>query len=208
MPVILSQRIDTASDYEDVPFRTYHFPARYRRQVKPGDQFVYYQGNRHRRAHRYYFGCGVVGRIVERVDGASFDADLIDSRRFAAPVPIYNPDGGFLESLGFATVRKSENPPWQNSIRPLSEEAMEAILAAADIDAASLNVASEIESQTAELHALETLNDRYGSLSPEIRRQRVATHLDRGVAVTASLKKLLGPTCQICGWEGVSKDRW
>ena len=33
------------------------------------------------------------------------------------------PDEGYIEQLGYETVRKSINPPWQSSIRPLSEEA-------------------------------------------------------------------------------------
>ena len=49
MKIILSQRIDTDTDYEDVPFETYHFPKRYRTQIRPGDRFIYYQGNRYKR---------------------------------------------------------------------------------------------------------------------------------------------------------------
>lgn len=43
-------------------------------------------------------------------------------------VPIYLPDRGYVEQLGYETVRKSINPPWQSSIRPLSKDAYEYIL--------------------------------------------------------------------------------
>jgi len=60
MKIILSQRIDIESEYQDVPFSSYHFPKRYRNQIHPGDQFIYYQGDRYKKEHRYYFGCGVI----------------------------------------------------------------------------------------------------------------------------------------------------
>ena len=48
-------------------------------------------------------------------------------------VPIYLPGGGYIKQLGFETVRKKINPPWQSSIRPLSQEAYDYILGAADM---------------------------------------------------------------------------
>ncbi len=47
---------------------------------------------------------------------------------FEKKVPIYLPDGGYVEQLGYDTVRKSINPPWQSSVRPLSEQAYSYIL--------------------------------------------------------------------------------
>lgn len=44
-------------------------------------------------------------------------------------VPIYLPENKYIEQLGYETVRKSPTPPWQSSIRPLSEEAYQYILA-------------------------------------------------------------------------------
>lgn len=38
MKIILSKRIDTESEYEDVPFSSYHFLKRYRNQIYLGDQ--------------------------------------------------------------------------------------------------------------------------------------------------------------------------
>lgn len=37
MIVILSQRIDIQSEYEDELFKTYHYPSRYRNQLHEGD---------------------------------------------------------------------------------------------------------------------------------------------------------------------------
>lgn len=39
MNIILSQHIDTDSNYDDVPFQLYHYPKRYNKQIKPGDIF-------------------------------------------------------------------------------------------------------------------------------------------------------------------------
>jgi hypothetical protein len=45
MNIILAQRIDYESGYEDIPFQLYHFPKRYRNQIRCGDMFIYYQGD-------------------------------------------------------------------------------------------------------------------------------------------------------------------
>ncbi|MCD8151032.1 MAG: hypothetical protein LUE92_16050, partial [Clostridiales bacterium] len=55
-------------------------------------------------------------------------ADLMACQKFERKVPIYLPDGGYVESLGFKAVRKSVNPPWQSSVRPLSKAALEFII--------------------------------------------------------------------------------
>jgi hypothetical protein len=39
------------------------------------------------------------------------------------------PGGGYIEQLNYESIRKKENPPWQSSIRPLSEEAYKYIIA-------------------------------------------------------------------------------
>lgn len=43
MPIILSQRIDLVSDYQDKPYFRYHFPKRYRNQVKRSDRSVFHK---------------------------------------------------------------------------------------------------------------------------------------------------------------------
>ena len=109
----------------------YHFPARYKSQIKAGDIFVYYQGDRYNREHRVYFGTGYVNKIYT-VDGESYYAELIKCQSFENEVPIYlNDDQGYIEQFGYETVRKSQTPPWQSSIRPLSEAAYKYILSKA-----------------------------------------------------------------------------
>lgn len=135
MIVVLSQRIDFDSEYADELFNSYHYPARYRNQLHKGDVFVYYQGNRYDKSQRYYFGVGTVGDIVTS-DGENYYAKLLDCQQFEKKVPIYLPDGGYIEQLGYETVRKSIMPPWQSSIRPLSQEAFDYILNAAGIQKA------------------------------------------------------------------------
>lgn len=128
MLIILSQKIDSDSAYiGDEVFKTYQYPGRYRNQIHKGDTFIYYQGNRRDKSQRYYFGTGVVGEIT-KIDAENYYAKLINVKRFQKIVPIYLPDGGYIEQLGYETVRKNINPPWQSSIRPLSEEAYKYIL--------------------------------------------------------------------------------
>ena len=132
MLVILSQKVDTASSYSDELFNSYHYPAKYRNQLHEGDIFIYYQGNRHDKSHRYYFGIGTVGEILT-TDGENYYAKLLNCQQFEKKVPIYLPDGGYIEQLGYETVRNSINPPWQSSIRPLSQKAFDYILNTAGI---------------------------------------------------------------------------
>ena len=132
MLVILSQKVDSKSDYMDEPFLTYHYPARYRNQLRKGDVFIYYQGNRFDTSQRYYFGVGRIGEILT-TDGVNYYAKLIDCQRFEQPVPIYLPDGGYIEQLGYEDVRQSLLPPWQSSVRPLSQKAYDYILNTAGV---------------------------------------------------------------------------
>lgn len=132
MLVILSQKVDSESSYADELFKLYHYPAKYKNQLNKGDVFIYYQGNRYDKSQRYYFGVGTVGEIFT-ADGENYYARLLDCQRFEKKVPIYLPDGGYIEQLGYESVRKSINPPWQSSVRPLSQKAYDYILNAAGI---------------------------------------------------------------------------
>ena len=132
MLVILSQKIDTTSSYSDELFNSYHYPAKYRNQLHEGDFFIYYQGNRFDKSQRYYFGVGTVGEILT-TDGENYFAKLLNCQRFENKVPIYLPDGGYIEQLGYETVRNSINPPWQSSVRPISQKAFDYILKAAGV---------------------------------------------------------------------------
>lgn len=206
MKIILSQRIDTASDYDDVPFSTYHFPKRYRNQIHPGDRFIYYQGNRHKKDQRYYFGCGVIGKVYPDITSDSFYAEILQGDRFNPKVPIYSPVGeGFLESLGFKQVRNKPNPSWQNSIRKVSDEAFNEILRLGSIQADAGVPTSQIEEESDALSVLKLVNSQYAEAAPEKRNKTIQSYLDRGVSVTNALKSLLGAKCQVCGWAGFKK---
>lgn len=128
MYIILSQRKDIEIAYSDELYKVYHFPARYKNQISTGDIFVYYQGDRFDRTHRVYFGTGTVGRIYTN-DGDSYYAELHDCYAFEKEIPIYlKNDEGYVEQFDYETIRKSPNPPWQSSIRPLSEKAYQYIV--------------------------------------------------------------------------------
>ena len=127
MIIILSQKIDSESSYSDDVFKIYHYPSRYRNQIHVGDTFVYYQGNRYKKEERYYFGTGTIESIYKGEDN-DYYAVLTNCKKFDNNVSIYLADGGYIEQLDYQTVRKSINPPWQSSIRPLSEKAFRHIL--------------------------------------------------------------------------------
>ena len=127
MYIILSQRIDIKSDYDDYIFHLYHFPSRYRSQIKCGDKFIYNQGDRTDREHRFYFGCGEIGEIYS--DGQDgFYAKVINPYRFEKKVGIHYEKAKFYESMDYESVRKKPKPPWQSAIRKLSEKAYERII--------------------------------------------------------------------------------
>lgn len=177
MLVILSQKIDTESTYNDELFNSYHYPARYKKQLQKGDLFIYYQGNRYDKSQRYYFGVGTVGQI-QTTDGENYYAKLLDCQLFEKKVPIYLPDGGYIEQLGYDTVRNSINPPWQSSIRPLSQKAFDYILNAAGVQTtpnttlASLDDLKEklkssirdffIENDPSAIHRIESISTAIG----------------------------------------------
>ena len=205
MTIILSQRIDKSSDYDDIPYYRYNFPKRYRNQIKSGDIFIYYQGDRWKRENRYYFGYGVIGSIEMTEDGERYFAYILDGESFQRKVPIYNPEGGFYESLGYNSIRTSVNPSWQNSIRKISEEAFNAIINAGGIISNKINSISEIESNTNPIETINNFNNKYNQVCPEKRKRFLNTHIDRGTAVTNALKQILGARCQVCGLAGFEK---
>jgi len=190
----------------DLSCSAYHFPKRYRNQIRPGDRFVYYQGNRSKKEHRYYFGCGVIGAVEPSASGEYFYAEILEGRKFANVVPIYLPtEEGFIESLSFDQVRNKPNPSWQNSIRRIADEAFSRILELANVEQDAGEDSSLLESGTDALSILKRMNNRYAHTSPQERSRMVQKYLDRGSAVTKALKSLLGPKCQVCGWSGFPK---
>ena len=128
MFIILSQRKDIEMLYSDSLYNVYHFPSKYKNQIHEGDVFVYYQGDRTNKEHRVYFGTGTVGKIHTK-DGISYYAELVNCMSFEKEISIYlDGDPKYVETFGFDTIRKSPNPPWQSSIRPLSDKAYQYII--------------------------------------------------------------------------------
>ncbi|WP_270406029.1 HNH endonuclease [Paenibacillus timonensis] len=206
MFILLSQRIDTKSSYEDIPFSLYHYPKKYKNQINTGDIFIYYQGDRYKRNNRYYFGFGVIGKIDISEDGEEYYAQILEGVPFPNKVPIYKPDGGFYESINYSEIRKKLNPPWQNSVRKISETAFTEILKAANVININLyQDISDIETKQDPIELLKSFNEKYQNLSPQKRDRVVSAHIDRGKSVTDALKKILGHNCQICGIDGFEK---
>ena len=84
----------------------------------------------------------------------------------------------------------------------MSPEAFATVLRLGGVEADHGVNTHEIESAGDALKVLQMLNDRYANAPPEERQRKLEQHLDRGVAVTAALKRILGGSCQICGWQG------
>jgi len=143
MYIILSQRKDIETTYMDRLFSLYHFPRRYKNQIRSGDLFIYYQGDRYSRENRYYYGKGKIGSIYQ-TGSNDYYAELTDCYEFSSTVPIYM-EGGYFEQIDYHKVRRSINPPWQSSIRPLSEKAAEKILSLANELTPVNNIALQTE---------------------------------------------------------------
>ena len=125
--IILSQAKDFKSEYDDVLFEVYHFPACYRRRINKGDIFIYNQGKQSGSGNiRYYYGTGVVGDIYTRDNGVTYFAELKHCKIFYNNVPIKFDNGEYIEQLGFEGQRS--RPNWESSIRKLSESAYKNII--------------------------------------------------------------------------------
>jgi len=205
VPIILSQRIDLQSEYEDIPFVIYHFPARYINQIKSGDIFIYYQGDRSKKANRYYFGAGVIGAIEPDVTGKSYYASIMEGAVFPAKVPIHKDDGSYYEAIDYNTVRNKMKPPWQSSIRPLSQKAFSSIIDVATVETTPLFSYANIETAGDPLDVLKKVNEKYKNALPDKKERLINRYIDRGNAVVNALKKILGAKCQICNGEGFIK---
>ena len=125
--IVLSQAKDFKSEYDDVLFELYHFPARYRSTINTGDVFLYYQAKQGGSADvRYYYGTGVIGNIYSLDHGVTYYAELKDCKVFYNNVPNKFADGKYIEQLGFEGKRV--RPNWESSIRRLSDEAYSTII--------------------------------------------------------------------------------
>lgn len=206
MPIILSSKVDVESDYDDILFEKYHYPKSYRNQIRSGDKFIYYQGDRRKKTNRYYFGFGIIGKIECSSDGEYFYAYILNGRLFQNKVPIYDPKGGYYESTNYSSVRQKEIPAWRNSIRKLSNEAFDKIMELSGINYLDILDMSEIEFKENPIEIIENLNEKYEGYEAIKKNKIVKQYIDRGQNVTNSLKKILGWKCQICKWEGFIKN--
>ena len=226
MPIILSQHIDKPSDYDDVPFQIYHYPKRYRNQIKIGDSFIYYQGDRHKKKNRYYYGCGIISGISPSTDSDSYYATISNSIRFNPIVPIYHPDGGFFESKGYNEVRNRINPAWQNAIRKVSKKAFDEILTHAGLSNRlfldlvevhhllseenipkikpilsnfnEIEIERLLEEDYSEDDLLSVLNN-LNSKAHLLEKKAIVKRRVANQKVTKTLKKLYNNSCQLCG---------
>ncbi|CAM3505007.1 MULTISPECIES: HNH endonuclease [Saccharibacillus] len=225
MLLILSQKLEKESDYKDIPFKVYHFPSRYKNQINSGDTFLYYQGDRHKKKNRYYFGCGKIGEVTSAEEG-HYNAELLDTWRFINTVPIYDTNNEFYESIGYSQVRNKPNPAWQNSIRKISAAAFKTILSKSGMDALTISqwmdtnpmnesfkesiIFDTFLNNFSEEH-IETLLENTGEQEIE----KILASLDSSASIETryvlqkirkasrttidTLKEMYGNSCQICG---------
>jgi len=126
MYIVLARRFEEDGTVRGSLWESYEFHAQYRNQIHEGDTFVYSRVSHSRREDRRYFGTGVIGAVGQIGDNL-YEAKLLSCKRFRETVPIYHGDS-YVETLGYETVRESPVPPWQHSVRPLSEAACRYIL--------------------------------------------------------------------------------
>lgn len=107
--------------------------------------------------------------------------------------------------MSYQKVRSKQTPPWQSSIRPVSNTAFKAIIEVSSEELSKLESTSRIEQEGDPITALKLLNEKYESCAPQKREKLVNAHIDRGQSIINALKRILGAVCQICGTEGFEK---
>lgn len=106
MPLVFAENELTESgiEYEDHTGISYEFPKMYRGLIQPGERFVYYRGRKRKgnaRAPQVYFGTGVVGKTVKGSrNNGRLVCEIIDFKRFVAPVPFKRSKTDYLEIGG------------------------------------------------------------------------------------------------------------
>ena len=129
MYMVLAQKKDFHSKYEDRIYSLYHFPASYRGRINTGDTFVYNQpkqGATGSAGIRHYYGTGTIGNIYTTDNGKTYYAELKNCKSFFNNVPLKLEDGTYIEQRGYEHKRKQPN--WQSSIREISPEAYQTII--------------------------------------------------------------------------------
>lgn len=90
MPLVLAMNDANQSDvsYEDIPYRSYEYPSRYRKRLVTGAPFVYYRGRQKvtgGRQPQVYLGAGVIGEISHSRNEGRFVCEVLDGSR--SPLP-------------------------------------------------------------------------------------------------------------------------
>lgn len=155
MPVILSQHF-LASDrvYEDVEYGLYHYPRQYFSRVKAYDRFIYYRplGESKKRADSlHYFGFGILGQPFADVDKPDHRFVPINGEPFRRPVHIRDATGLYFET------ENARPPVAVSAVREISDVTYYRILAAAGVQATTLEQMARPEDNSVEYSRLPIL---------------------------------------------------
>ena len=130
----------------------------------------------------------MIGAVQPDGIGKSFYAEILDPHQFSNTVPIYLPEGeGYIESLGYDQVRNKPNPPWQSSIRKISDDAFFTILHLAKV---GLDAGKNAIFKASDLNT-----DTNGETE---RRYQYVSRIIRDIHKARDLKSLYEDHCQIC----------
>lgn len=197
MPLILSQKLQ-GLQYNDVVGETYHYPRRYWSSVVTGEIFIYYHPAEQGDRSQYYFGLGRIGSVFpDRHNADHRYAEIIDYLPFDTPVPFKDGDK-YIEAV------PHQGTAFFRSVRPVSRNVFDHILALTSLDTESVGEFSEFSSETDYDQILETLNKRFRTLEPNV-HERLVHQIDRPTSISNALKKRQNYVCQICGCEGFEK---
>ena len=130
MPLVFTQNDVSVADidYADVLGKVYDYPARYRKLIQPGEQFVYYRGRRRADGSSQtpsYLGCGTVRTVTE--GGERFQCTIEDYQEFRHPV-LFKVGDTYREPE--ANQRTAVGFYFQVGVRPIDQHAFDKIVAA------------------------------------------------------------------------------
>jgi 5-methylcytosine-specific restriction endonuclease McrA len=186
------------SGYKDVVGRLYHFPVRYLNAfAELPSAFVYYEPREG--GEQIYFGAGKVLSVYEDTEDVGHAyAEIGNYEQFHVPVDFYSkPGSGTWENA--KTMR--------NSVRRISNDLFESILAAGGVVYSNRSAPEAHESVTESLQRELRSFPEPGKRNPFVLRKirRILESYERPSAVTNWVKKKRGDSCQICGVRGFLK---
>lgn len=182
MPYVVLNQYRTGSSYKDEVGTLYHFPKRYLKAInRPETRFIYYEPRAG--GDQIYFGCGSIGEIwQDPEDEAHFYAEVLDYAAFRKPVSYWDKRGSTREAA----------KRMRNSVRFIDEPTYVSVLESGGI---GKRTGSAPAGSSGELEQL------YVGATPEVKRF-LASRYERPNLATKVVKETLGPTCQVCGYEG------